>query len=264
MSQGLLNENARIRLIALGVPQLRGGEGEEGQNGGNGDAGNGKTTSPASTGNDGDGDNDDDEETDPELEAALQRKLQGVADAKDRKLIKLSNENSKRRNELKRLNDQLIEAQAAKAELDEIKRRENSELQNASGDLEKATTKLQKLEGVLQKALLENAIRNEEAFTWHDISDVVAAIDKGTIQIDLEAGTIEGLAPELKRIAGEKPHYVKSKKSGKRSAPNDENGTGGVNGSSGVNPGGTGSPSNADAARRAALEEKYPVLRNVR
>lgn len=258
MSQRLSNEIAKLNLIALGIPQFCGGEGEDPAGAGNSGGSDGQTTSTTT--------NDDGDDEDPDLEAALKRKLEGVDDAKDRRIIKLSNENSRRRNEAKTLKDQLAEAQQAKQELDDIKRKENTDLENYKGDLEKANGKLEKLNATLRRTLLKEAIRDIDTYIWHDVGDVVSALDLQAIQVDLEEGKIEGLAEELKRIANAKPHYVKSKKSSRKQddGSNNGNGAGSTIGASGSNPGGAGSPNNADAARRAALEEKYPVLRNTR
>lgn len=260
MSQRLLKDIARTKLIAMGFAPLFGAEDGDGGEGGQGNEGGNEN---GNTGGDG---GDDDGIDDAEYKAALQRKLEGVADEKDRRIIALSNENSRRRNEAKTLKTELAEARAAKEELDKIKRKENTDLQNAAQDLTKANEKLSKYETQLRKTMLKEAIRDEDAFTWHDLGDVVSALDLDALEIDLEEGTIEGLGPELKRIAASKPHYVKSKKSDRKKdeGKTDGNGTGGTIGSSGMNPGGTGSPNNAAAARREELLKKYPALRNAR
>lgn len=266
MSQRLSSKQARIRLIALGVPNFSGGDTD-----GNGDGNDSNSgvpnprevadrTSGSAAGTE-DDDDDDDDIDDPN--ADLKKKLARAKDAKDRRIIELSDENAQKRVSNKNLK---TERDALQAKLDEYERKEQSDLDNATGDLKKKTDRISKLEATLQKNLLETAILKDDGFTWHDVSDVISAITGDALTIDLEEGTIEGLGPELKRIAVDKPHYVKSKKSEKKKDEGQNNGAGPDGkklGASGINPGGAGSSGDAAATQRAELINKYPALANL-
>lgn len=65
-----------------------------------------------------------------------------------------------------------------------------------------------KLKGVIDTKLLEWAIDTNSKFKWVDSEDVVKAIDRDAINIDLDNGDIDGLDLELKRIAKKKPHWL--------------------------------------------------------
>lgn len=199
---------------------------------------------------------DDDKKT-------LAERLEGVTDPKDRRIIELSDENAQKRiraNAVEEENKQL------KLAADKAARKEASDLANANKDLTTATEKLSKYEKTLRSNLLRTAILEMDDFTWHDISDVLFALKEEEVSVDLETGKIEGLPSELRRVAKDKPHFVKATKSEKKVKDVKDGNNNGevVPGASGQNPGGTGSTSNQIAARRAELEEQYPALRNRR
>lgn len=205
------------------------------------------------------------DEVDPDTElinGIRSRKASGKATEVDLKLLKVLEENASNATKLAALGTTKAERDALQTQLTEIQRKEQTDLQNAQNDLTAATTKIEKLETVLQRALLENAIRNSDAFTWHDVSDVVGSLDTNVVKVDLEAGSVEGLEAELKRVAGAKPHYVKSKKGQKAEQGNQPDQTPQQpSGSHPYNAGGT--PSQQQVSKEAKLQEKYGILRTM-
>jgi hypothetical protein len=112
----------------------------------------------------------------------------------------------------------------SQAELDRLKRenitlkRDKTRLEGqkkkAEGDREAAAerdelrTENAKLKDVLDTKFLEWAITTNDKYKWVDAEDVVKALDREAVNIDLESGDIDGLDLELKRIAKKKPHWL--------------------------------------------------------
>lgn len=67
----------------------------------------------------------------------------------------------------------------------------------------------EKLKSVVNTKFLEWAIQTNAKYDWVDTEDVVKALDREAINVDLETGEIDGLDLELKRIAKKKPHWLK-------------------------------------------------------
>lgn len=239
------------RLEALGFPVLKGSDsGAEGAPAGGAEG---------AAGDQGASQGAEEPPKDDVLDGIKARKEQGKATQVELRLLELHDSDVASKSKIEQLTQAVKDKDELQRQLDEIARKDQTELENATGDLKKAQDRLATLEGTLRKALLENAIRNEEAFTWHDVSDVISALDDSAIKVDLEQGTIEGLAGELKRVASKKPHYVKSKKGEKKVAEQQPQTP---QQPSGANPYNVGSTHNAEASRKSKLRETYPILRN--
>lgn len=234
---GLKSLNSKTLVTASTVPFFiiygAEGEGDDGDKSGKAGAG-GKTDTKGKTGDEKDADEDEDEEIDP----------------KDAQIRDLSAEARKRRlanKATERERDQL------KAQIEARDRKDKTDLENATSDNAKRDEKSAKMESTLRANLLETAILRETKYTWHDASDLHNALDMDQIDIDVEAGSVEGLADELKRVAKDKPYLLKS---GKKDGDDDKEVK--KNGPSGQNPGGAGSRAAAEkASDREYLINKY-------
>lgn len=186
---------------------------------------------------DDDDDDDDDDEDD----------LSHIEDPKDRRIAELSRENGKRRRaaretakELKRIQD---EAKAA----ENAKKPETDRLQSTVA--EQAAT-IEALEKRVSASVLRSAIMEHDKFTWHDIGSVLHEINFEDLDIDTEAGAVDGLEDELKRIAKAKPFLVKKRAGG----------TGGTR-QTGSNPGGGDQTRPPVVTDKEALRKKYGMNR---
>lgn len=239
-----LNRKALLGIIdGKEVMPFWGAEGD----GGEGEGGN---SSGSNAGDRDDDDDDDDDDGDGGDSSQW--------DEKDKKIHSLSSEARNRRKALRAAERERDELKRQLEERDGAKKDTEKHLQ---GELEKANSRAQKMEGVLRKNLLETHILKDNKITWHDVDVVVAALDLGEIDIDVESGTVEGLSDELKRVAREKPFLVKSK-SGSRQNGGDDGGSGQQQrrGSTGNNPGGAGHQQNQQVTQRESLLKKYKAL----
>lgn len=199
----------------------------------------------------GDDDDDDDDEDDDSHLTPDQRRIK-----------ELSAESKRRRLEARGLQKELDKA---KADREEQERKKNDEATNNKNDLAKANKRIEALEKTLHKNLLETAILKHDSVTFHDTDTVLSALDRESITLDLESGTVEGLSEELKRVAKDKPFLVKATKRGsqKQGDQDEDQGgrnQGGNNGRTGNNPGGAGgSIGGARVTERDALIKKYKL-----
>jgi hypothetical protein len=139
---------------------------------------------------------------------------------------------------LKKSNDQL-KAGKKKADTDKDVAKERDE----------ALAREAKLEKVLNTRFLSWSIAMDSKYDWIDTEDVLAAIDREAIDIDLDKGEVKGLDLELKRIAKKKPHWLKKAEEEQRQ----EQGPTGQRGQ------GRGPAPKADEAETKRIGEKFRI-----
>lgn len=150
-------------------------EGDNGQESSDSDPGDSQDTDQTDSQDSGDDDSDSGADDDEEERDRLKRKN-----------IALKAENTRLKN-----------AQAkAKGDRDAAAERDELKLEN------------DKLKSVVNSKFLEWAVQTNDKYSWIDVEDVVKAIDREAINIDVENGDIDGLDLELKRIAKKKPHWI--------------------------------------------------------
>lgn len=111
----------------------------------------------------------------------------------------------------KLLRDAKKESIAQKKEIDRLKAAKTKADgdKDAAAERDEAQAENTKLNGLLNKEFLEWKIGKNEKYDWVVIDDVVNAIDKEAIDIDIETGEVDGLDLELKRISKSRPHWLK-------------------------------------------------------
>jgi len=109
----------------------------------------------------------------------------------------------KKRKDAEKERDQLREA------IEQHQRAANTETENLKADFEKLEAKEAAFEEFKYTTFLELAIMKDGNYSWHDVEDVRAALEKlDVIKID-DDGNIEGLEDGLKTVAEKKPHLLK-------------------------------------------------------
>jgi hypothetical protein len=139
---------------------------------------------------------------------------------------------------LKKSNDQL---KAAKTKVDKDK--------DVAKERDEAVARADKLQNVLNTRFLSWSIAMDSKYDWIDTEDVLAAIDREAIDIDLDKGEVKGLDLELKRIAKKKPHWLKKAEEEQRQ----EQGPTGQRGQ------GRGPAPKADEAETKRIGEKFRI-----
>jgi hypothetical protein len=103
-----------------------------------------------------------------------------------------------------------------------------------------------KLKGLLDSKFLVWSIATDKKHNWQDAEDVVKFIKSDEINIDVDAGTVEGLDLALKRIAKDKPYLLVPVEEGDQRPP------------SGAHPQGGRQTSTADETKRLGAKYKIP------
>lgn len=85
---------------------------------------------------------------------------------------------------------------------------------DAAKDRDKYKSKAEKHEAYIRDQVLVWEINKQKKFNFIDPDDVIKALKKDEVHIDLEGDEpeVEGLELALKRIAKDKPHYLKKSK----------------------------------------------------
>lgn len=114
--------------------------------------------------------------------------------------------------------------------------------------------KYEKLKDLMSTSYIDNAIRAQEKFAFHDTEAVRAFLDQSKIRLDLDTGKIDGLDEQLRKIAKDKPYLVKQ--------PENQSGDGAFTPPPGP-PGGTGSHPNGGSVQtetdKRKLGSKYRI-----
>ena len=116
---------------------------------------------------------------------------------KDPRIKELSDENAKRRNEAKRLADELAEAQAKLKEIADADKSETERLTSKVAELEERTQELIK---VNQQLSIKNAFLSDKKHAWRNPESAMKLLDLGEVEIAKD-GTITGLDKAIKKLA---------------------------------------------------------------
>jgi hypothetical protein len=103
-------------------------------------------------------------------------------------------------------------ASTAEEELKKRQRAEQTELEQAQGDVKDITAERDSLLGKIKEIRLENAFLSSNKHAWHDPSDALRLIDLSSVEID-ENGKVKGLDTAIERLAKAKPHLIKTESS---------------------------------------------------
>lgn len=173
-----------------------------------------------------------------------QKKITALTEEKDRHFAA--------RTEAERQRDEL------QARVDEIERKDKSDLENAQADLKKAQDTITAKDETIRRLTVQNAFYAHADVTWHDPADALRLVDLSDVKIDEKTGEVTNpdvLKSAIKKLAEEKAYLVKT----------DDTKSGGSS-KGGSKPPATGKPpadktQDERAAQRAELANKYPALR---
>jgi hypothetical protein len=140
-------------------------------------------------------------------------------------------------------------------ELQTLKDKEKSDLERATGEVDRLNKELKAALEARDAALVQAEILKFPGYEWHDPDTLLALIDRSAIEIG-EDGRVTGVKDAVKKLADSKPYLLKSKPGDKKQQPDKPTN----NGSSGGTPSGqqpaNGAP-NQQADQRQALATKY-------
>jgi hypothetical protein len=139
---------------------------------------------------------------------------------------------------------------AAEAKLREIETAKLGDLEKAKLQVDELTKRAEVAEKALKDTQIENAFHRSNKFDFHDVADAIAALDLSGVDID-EDGKVTGMESAIKDVVKRKPHFVKSQK---------ENASNGAPAANGALNGTRKGDNQQNAANRAALAKRFPVL----
>jgi len=116
---------------------------------------------------------------------------------KDPRIKELSDENARRRNEAKRLADELAKAQARLKEIDDADKSETERLNSKIAEQEK---RIDALVAVNKELSIKNAFLADKKHSWRNPDSALKLLDLGEVDID-EDGKITGLDKAIKKLA---------------------------------------------------------------
>ena len=127
--------------------------------------------------------------------------------AKDPRIKELSDENARRRNEAKKLADELAKAQAKLKEIDDADKSETERLSTKIAELEERTAELIK---VNQELSIKNAFLADKKHAWRNPDSALKLLDLGEVEI-ADDGTITGLDKAIKKLADSDSYLLEPK-----------------------------------------------------
>ena len=211
---------------------------------------NGRTVWPMMGASPDDPNNEEDEGTEdkdgsPEGGSSSEDGDKGNPDAKITALEDEKNRHVRRRQEAETERDRL------RAELEELKGKDQTELERATSRVTELESENTALNEALRQTRLENAFLTDNTYTWHNPRRALSLADLSDVEID-DDGTVHGLKKALDALAKSDAYLLKKEAEG-----NEEE-----------TPQGTGTSKNkskrqqtkADADNEA-LYNKYPALR---
>lgn len=99
------------------------------------------------------------------------------------------------------------EAAEAKQKLAEIERKDQSELERATTDLQAAKTEIETLVGKLNDQALENAFLTNNKYSWANSKDALRLLELEGVEV--KDGQVTGLEPAIAKLAKDKPYLLK-------------------------------------------------------
>jgi len=127
--------------------------------------------------------------------------------SKDPRIKELSDENAKRRNEAKRLADELAAAQARLKEIDDASKSETEKLSTQVAELKDQVAELIK---VNQDLSIKNAFLSDKKHAWRNPDSAMKLLDLSEIEIAKD-GTITGLDQAIKKLAESDSYLLEPK-----------------------------------------------------
>ena len=170
----------------------------------------------------------------------------GEEPVRNPKLKALSDENAKRRQQLKDAKQR--EADLA-AKLKEYEDKDKSDVDRATGEAAELKKTNEALAGTNRKLALQLAFSLDRKYDWHDGAAALRLLDLDGVEID-EDGEVTGMTEAIKTLATKHPYLVK---------PKDDGGPGSGSTGSGQPPNGR---KTKQGTQREVLEKKYSALRN--
>jgi hypothetical protein len=152
---------------------------------------------------------------------------------------------------------------AAERELEQLKRKDQTDLQNAQDDLKKVTEERDEFKERFLGLARTNAFLTasaQESITWHDPKDAQAVASKELRELEItEEGEVTGIRDLIKSLAKRKPHLVKKESEGEE----DKSGTNGRRGASGSGVGSTKTSKGKKDGKpsREEIRLRFPSLR---
>jgi hypothetical protein len=137
------------------------------------------------------------------------------------------------------LNRQLTQAKNEKTKADADK--------DAAKERDQYKTENEKLKALMDGKFLLWSIGTDKKYEWQNAEDVVKFIKPDEINIDIDAGTVEGLDLALKRIAKEKSYLLVPKQDDQQQRP-----------PSGAHPVGSRVTGTVDETKRLGAKYKIP------
>lgn len=148
--------------------------------------------------------------------------------------------------------------QSYQSKEDEARKASMGREESLSEDLTKAQETIDRMDQVIKRLAVVNAIQGNKDLQFHNVDDAIARLapDSYELEVDLEAGSakVSGIEAELSRIAKENEYLVV-----KPNLENNEQPTRQTRRSTG-NPPGPQPTSPSKANRRKELEAKWPVI----
>ena len=162
------------------------------------------------------------------------------------KLKALSDENARRRAQLKDAKQR--EADLA-AKLKEYEDKDKTDVDRATGEAAELKKTNEALAGTNRKLALQLAFSIDRKYDWHDGAAALRLLDLDGVEID-DDGEVTGMSEAIKSLATKHPYLVK---------PKDDGGPGSGSTGSGQPPNGR---KTKQGTQREVLEKKYSALRN--
>jgi len=138
-------------------------------------------------------------------------------------------------------------ASDAEKELNERKRAEQTELENAQQDLKVATDRIAELEKLINSTALETEFIKYGKHEWVDVNDALRLLDREGVEV--KDGKVTGLGPAIEKLAKSKPYLVKSKSG-------DQNDSSGASGSAS-----NGRRKGDSTGKKPDFSSRFPALR---
>ena len=130
-------------------------------------------------------------------------------------------------------------------------------------DLDNANTIIQQQDAVIKNSALTNALLAQKDFEWHSVRQVMAEIQDGEVQVDIDfdsgQAVVTGADAAVKRIAKDCPWLVSKDKASDQTTAQGNNG-------SGTRVRGSGTPPRPPSGnetkqqRRQELSKRFPVI----